>query len=333
MKKTVQLFIAIILCANVMAQDPHYTQFNAVPLSVNPAYTGNFEEDIRVAGNFRQQWISSVAPISTTSIQADGKIGYENSSKQRPISFGILFMNDNSMKGAFVSNYISAAASYQITLDKKENQKLSIGLLASYCNRRLDFSNVSFQQQFASGGYDLTLPNGESALSNMKAYGSMSTGLLYNATNIKKTSNFDFGVSIFHINTPKQTVLKDDKQFLPMRFSLQSNFYRKLENRYTAGINLLYQSQASVNYLLMGASIASKYGDEENNKIGLGFWYRTKDAASPYLFIDYKKAHIGLSYDITTSELKNGAKPLKSFELSLQWKGFRKSKYFKNYLK
>ena len=149
MKRFFQFFIALVFCVNAMAQDPHYTQFNAVPLSVNPAYTGNFEEDIRVAGNFRQQWISSVAPISTTSIQVDGKIGYENSSKQRPISFGILFMNDNSMKGAFVSNYISAAASYQITLDKKENQKLSIGLLASYCNRRLDFSNVSFQQQFA----------------------------------------------------------------------------------------------------------------------------------------------------------------------------------------
>jgi len=326
MKKIVQFFIAIILSVNVKAQDPHYTQFNAVPLTVNPAYTGNFEEDLRLAGNFRQQWISSVAPITTTSIQADGKIGFENSSKQRPISLGLLFMNDNTMNGTFVSNYISAAASYQITLDKKETQKLSIGLLASYCNRRMDFSNISFQQQFASGGYDLTLPNGESALSNMKAYGSISTGLLYNASNTQKTSNFDFGVSVFHTNTPKQTVLKDDKQFLPMRYSLQSNFYRKIENRYTAGINLLYQNQASVNYLLMGASIAAKYGDENDNKIGLGFWYRTKDAAAPYLFIDYKKTHIGLTYDITTSDLKNGAKPLKSFEISLQWKGFRKSK-------
>ena len=326
MKKILQFFIAIILCVNVIAQDPHYTQFNAVPLTVNPAYTGNFEEDIRVAGNFRQQWISSVAPISTTSIQADGKIGYENSSKQRPISLGVLFMNDNSMNGTFVSNYISAAASYQITLDKKENQKLSIGLLASYCNRRMDFSNISFQQQFATGGYDLSLPNGESALSNMKAYGCISTGLLYNFSNDKKTSVFDFGLSVFHINTPKQSFLKDDKQYLPMRFSVQSNYNRKLQDKFSAGINLLYQNQASVNYLLMGVSASSQFGQDEKNKIGLGFWYRTKDAMSPYLFIDYKKANIGLSYDITTSDLKNGAKPLKSFELSLQWRGFRKSK-------
>ncbi|HOA38555.1 MAG TPA: type IX secretion system membrane protein PorP/SprF, partial [Flavihumibacter sp.] len=35
------------------AQDPHFSQFFASPLTLNPAYTGKFNGTVRVSGNYR----------------------------------------------------------------------------------------------------------------------------------------------------------------------------------------------------------------------------------------------------------------------------------------
>src|SRR5215475_7487215 len=38
------------------AQDPHFSQFFSSPLTLNPAFTGKFDGNVRIAGNYRNQW-------------------------------------------------------------------------------------------------------------------------------------------------------------------------------------------------------------------------------------------------------------------------------------
>ena len=59
---------------DVQAQDVHFTQFNAAPLIVNPAFTGNFSGKMRASAIYRDQWRSVTVPFKTIAISVDAPI-------------------------------------------------------------------------------------------------------------------------------------------------------------------------------------------------------------------------------------------------------------------
>lgn len=305
---------------NAEAQDPHYTQFFAAPFTVNPAYTGVFNGQARFTSNYRQQWGNAIDPYVTATAAFDAKIGSAEPDRQHPFNMGVQFMNDRSMKGTFRSNYISATASYHVALDEQGRANLGAGLMGTYGNRRIDFSALSFDEQFSSGGFDRSLPTGESALQQMKPFVSIGAGLLFGFNDPDNGTFFDLGVSGFHFNKPEQTVLKDKNQFLPVRYSVQANLQRFVGEKGLLNIRTIYQSQAAVEYFSAGLSIGSMFGDSQENTVGAGLWYRSSDAVSPYVFMDYNRMMIGLSYDVVVSNLNKAPKPIRSIELSLQWR-------------
>ena len=85
-------------------------------------------------------------------------------------------------------------------------------------------------------------------------------------------------------------------------------------------VKAIYQSQAKINYILGGLSLAKMIGEEQENYIGAGIWARSNDAISPYLFFEFNKIQTGISYDIISSKLNSSSKPLRSIEFSLQFK-------------
>ncbi len=316
------IYILLIGCFSLVsskAQDPHYTQFYAAPFTVNPAYTGVFNGDLRVMTNYRQQWGNLSSPYTTSTVAVDGKVGKRESYGQHPLNIGIQFLNDKSMKGAFRSNYITGTAAYHVKLDEDGYESLGLGLSTTYGNRRIDFSSLSFEQQFTSGGFDLTLPNQEAALQQMQPFFTVGAGLMYVYNNAEQGTFIDAGISGYHFNKPKQTVLNDDNEYLPVRLSAQFTLQQYLREDIMLNLRALYQNQAAVEYLLAGGSINKLFGDAKQYMIGGGIWYRTGDAISPYLIFDYNQMQLGLSYDVTTNALKKGPSVARSFELSLQW--------------
>src|ERR1700761_8373732 len=78
MKKTsliISLLLQIVIAGNVSAQiDPHFSQYYAYPLWLNPALTGVFSGDSRVTANFKSQWASVDNAFQTAAISADTHI-------------------------------------------------------------------------------------------------------------------------------------------------------------------------------------------------------------------------------------------------------------------
>ncbi len=303
------------------AQDPHFTQFYSAPLTVNPAYTGVFRGQLRFMSNYRQQWNGLGTPFTTAYASLDGKLGQQTDEAigQNPFNVGIQFMSDRSMKGAFRSNYINASSSYHVKLDYDGYKSLGAGLSVSYGDRRVDFSSISFDQQFMSGGFNLSMPNGEAALQNMKPFVSVGAGLLYRYDNTYTGEFFDIGVSGYHFNKPQQTLLNDPTQFLPLRLSAQISWQRYLDDQTVMNLKALYQSQASISYFLGGFSLAKLLGDPKN-MIGAGCWYRSGEAVSPYVFLEYNHFLMGFTYDMVMGDLSKGPRPARASELSLQWR-------------
>jgi type IX secretion system PorP/SprF family membrane protein len=321
MKSVVVLILFFFLHYAVNGQDPHFTQFPSAPFTVNPAYAGVFNGKVRFMSTYRQQWANLVDPFTTSVVAADAKIGLIDPDQgQHPLNIGLQLMQDKSMAGAFRSSYGGLLASYHVNLDAENNQSIGAGLSVNYGNRRIDFSDISFDRQFTSGGYNLSLPNGEAAMQNMKPFYSVGAGLLFRSGNPISGTFFDIGFSGYHFNKPIQTVFNDPKQVLPVRWSGQLSFQQYISDINLLNIRALYQQQAEVSYMLAGISYARLFGDDEQNMIGAGVWYRTGESFAPYAFVEYNAFQVGFSYDINYNTLKKALTPASSFELSLQWR-------------
>ena len=63
---------AIALSATAaLAQDIHFTQFDAAPLVINPAFTGMFDGQVRATAIYRNQWASVTVPYVTYGAAVD----------------------------------------------------------------------------------------------------------------------------------------------------------------------------------------------------------------------------------------------------------------------
>ena len=324
MKTTLRIAL-IILFANyarsLNAQDPSFSQFFSSPLNINPALTANINADWRLISNLRDQWIGPASPYMTGTISYDSKI-FQNKipnveTENNIIGVGGMLMFDHAMGGVVRSTYASANLSYSIKISDNESYKerIGIGFGAIYGDRDIDFSRVDFEEQFTGYGFNRNLPTGETALSNMKPYISASAGLTYSASNEK--SNFDIGAAAFHLNKPRQTFLKDEKQILAMRKVAHANFETFLNNRVVLNTNGIYLAQSGASYFSVGGALGYYMGNNLESMITAGLWYWSDNAIIPYLGLTYKDLQFGITYDITTSKLNQAAKKPSSWELSI----------------
>ena len=350
MKKLKNIFL--ILCVTVVAesinaQDPSFSQFFSSPLNINPALTANIMGKWRVISNYRNQWIGPSNPYTTGTISADAKIlqdvvgNYVDENTR--VGIGGMMMYDQSLSGALKSNYASFNISGNIRLIRKEGyelngyrirhndkanndegaeQRLGVGLGIIYGNKRFDQSKVTFENQFIGTGFDTNLPTGESALSAMKPYLSTSAGLLYSL--ISGSTNFDLGVAAFHVNKPKQTFLSDENQFLAPRYVIHTNFETFLTDQIILNTNGIYQYQSAASYFSVGGALGyymPSYDGDKDIIVNAGLWYWSKNAIIPYFGFTYGNVQLGITYDITISDLKKAPKGAQTFELCLILRG------------
>jgi len=330
MKKLKQLvYVFVMIAIQSKAQDPNFSQFFSSPLNINPALTANINADWRAIANFRNQWIGPASPYVTGTISYDKKMFKNNFPwKEEGNIFGLggMLMYDRAMGGVVKSTYASANVSYRVKLTSGDIKHMfGAGFGAIYGHRRIDFNGIDFEEQFTGYGFNTNLPTGETSLSKMKGYFSLSTGLLYSISS--PNSNFDIGVSAFHVNKPKQTFLKDDKQVLPMRKVIHANFETFLTESVVLSLNGVYQSQETAKYFSVGGALGYYLPDNSDFMLNAGLWYWSKNAFIPYVGIAYKDYQFGLTYDVTANKLNQAATKPSTWELSLIMRGRNKPSY------
>lgn len=320
------IVLSLLATVSVMGQDPSFSQFFSSPLNINPALTAQSNSKWRFISNIRDQWIGPASPYTTGTASFDMSIMEEKIPEGSTWGAGLMMMYDQAMRGALKSTYLSLNTSYNITLSEGDaTHRMGIGIGGIFANKRVDFSKLSFGEQFVGYGFDTNLPTGESALSNMKPYLSASVGLLYSVTT--GNSNFDIGAAGFHLNKPKQSVLEDPNQHLASRYVGHANFETYLNDQIILNTNAIYQRQENTSYVSFGGSLAYFLtGDPQDGVLSAGLWYWSKNAFIPFVGLSYGNLQFGLSYDITVSKLSQAAEKPKSFEISMIIRGNGKPK-------
>ena len=328
-KLKIFLYVFVLIAIQSKAQDPSFSQFFSSPLNINPSLTANINADWRAIANFRDQWISPASPYATGTISYDAKMfqkKFPGMEEGNIFGLGGMLMYDKAMGGVVKSTYASLNMSYRVKLiDGETRHRLGAGFGAIYGHRRIDFGGIDFEEQFTGYGFNTNLPTGENSLSSMKPYFSVSTGLLYSITSAN--SNFDIGVSAFHVNKPKQTFLKDENQYLSMRKVIHANFETFLSQSVVLSTNAIYQSQETANYFSVGGALGYYLPNNEDFLLNAGLWYWSKNAIIPYIGIAYKDYQFGISYDVTISKLNQATEKPKTWELSLIVRGRNKPSY------
>ena len=127
MRRIAILFVCCIYSFTLFAQDQHFTQFYASPLTLNPALTGAFDGKFRIAFIYRDQWRNVLdRPYVTYSAGMDLRfnVRYPGKNIRDGVGVGMLFYSDVNSGVDFNTNIIALSGAYHKALSKKDNQFL-----------------------------------------------------------------------------------------------------------------------------------------------------------------------------------------------------------------
>src|SRR5829696_3271046 len=107
MRNTVLLIVLFFSALSVKAQDPNFSQFFASPLTLNPALTGKFDGDFRLAANYRNQWPTINNAFTTYTVSADASILKSRISEVDQFGVGVMGFRDQSGNGVIKYDYVA----------------------------------------------------------------------------------------------------------------------------------------------------------------------------------------------------------------------------------
>ena len=319
--KALFLTASLIACAIfVDGQDFHYSQYFTAPTYLNPSLAGSFKGKLRIVSNYKSQWNSvSSQPYNTMSASADGSVLKEK------LGLGISVFNDVAGKSKMGLTSFALTASSKVNVT--ENSSLGFGIMAGFCQRKINYNNLNWQNQWDGQSFNSTLPSGETNVATNYNYLDLSAGISFHTLLLGKTK-WNSGISAFHVNRPHNSFYSSN-DLLSMKFVAHTDLVipSKSENIFVLP-SIVYFRQGSSEELNAGLTIkrvlgiSSRYtGANVSSALLLGTYYRHKDAVIAYVGFEYKNyLSIGMSYDINLSKLSKASQARGGIEISIGYK-------------
>ena len=336
MKTFTRLFVALLIVAGMQltnAQDIHFSQFYASPLTLNPAMTGNLNGSYRAAVIYRNQWSSIPAPYSTVAASFDmpvvtGIFGTDH------VGAGIALYNDRAGDGQLNDLTAMASIAYHKALDQEARYFITVGGQAGWTQKSVDFTKLLFENQIVNFEFDPTAPNGEPVENNTFNYFDFRAGGLFTGT-INDYVSLYAGGAYYHFTKPEETFLVNDQipgdnNTLDPRMVFHAGGSIFVNDKFSISPSGLFMSQTGNREISAGAAFgyhfnqSNRYrrgGNQDNSAVYLGSWYRFGDALVLLLGVDFKSFKFGFSYDVNISDLDIASLNQGGVELSLIYTG------------
>jgi type IX secretion system PorP/SprF family membrane protein len=288
-----------------MAQDAQFSQLYAMPVYLNPAYTGNTETN-RFILKYRNEWPGISKAYNTMAASYDFNAVKLNS------GFGLMYLRDQAGISALTLNDIRFLYSYTLRIDR--DQSIRLGLNLDYNRKDINVSNLVFNDQlYTQNSTSFTQIN-----KGPVSYFDAGTGAIYNR------NNFWCGASVNHLTRPNTTDI-GGQAVLPMYWDINTGYKiekNKENNRSKYGViwanyrhqNNFNQLDLGGSYVIYGLTIGLSYRGIPVQKIS---FIDRNDALAftlGYSIPDHN-LRFGYTYDLTVSRLAN--KSSGSHEISL----------------
>lgn len=316
-KASCLVFILVSISFVIRGQDPHFSQFFASPLTLNPALTGKFDGTLRVAGNYRNQWPAFNNVYTTGTMSVDFSIIKKKLPELDTWGIGVMALTDKAAGGILVNNYIGLSTSYHKALDENGYHQVGVGFQGTYGQKTLDVNKLDLEDELTPFGFtgistDIFLQE------NLNInYVDVNAGLLYTGST-NDNNNFYIGASMYHINKPKES-FKGGNWTISPRTTISAGGYFPVSDLLTFHTSAIYQMQNKATETVLGGAIAANLNTGAINptSVYLGSWIRFGDAIIPYIGLEFSGIRIGTTYDVNISDLKSGSESRGGMEVSL----------------
>lgn len=296
----------------IYAQDIHFSQFWEPSAFVNPTHIGNFDGNVKLSGQYRNQWSQFNTPLTTFFGDATLKLDKENSYW----AFSLSFLRDQLSYLMYHQLRFAGSLSYQQRLSKKI--LAGAGFQVGTRMTSIDYSKLTYNRQWdaSTGVFSHSIPhfetfNGESIYTPF-----FNLGLSMNVHGDKMLHTFDVA-SLFVTENDG----RDVTSYQAFKWTLNYHMYYQIKKNITLLPKLGFITTASTNNVNSGLLV--KIGMNEKTDIYAGMLYRwgvdrNGDAVIPVAGLRYHRLRLGVSYDQVTSGLnQEGVKNV--YELSISY--------------
>jgi len=315
-----KIITAVIILAagftKASAQDLHFSQYFNAPLLVNPANTGFMPDyDYRIGANYRTQWASVSNPYKTFSAWGDGQL-FNDRFENGWVGVGASLLTDKAGSGNLKSTKAYGSVAYHQLLGL--NSLVSVGFTGGYVSKSIDFTKLSFDNQWNGQFFDVSVPNNEPFAFSRVSYFDLQAGVNY-AFFPSDNAWINAGVSLQHINRPSESFFKDEfnDTRVASRFTGFLNGSFKLNDQWILHPNVYVSRMAKATEVVGG--LTANYnlsGDGATQLIG-GAYYRAGDAAIPMVGFQINDLKLTFNYDATVSNLRNANGTRGAYEISI----------------
>jgi type IX secretion system PorP/SprF family membrane protein len=300
--------VLVFFFSETNAQDPHFSQFYANPLYLNPALAGA-NVCPRIIGNYRNQWPSLGKAFNTYNASYDQYVNFLHG------GIGVLFMADRAGGGNLNTTTISLVYAYKFNIT--ERLYASTAVKVGYYQRHLAWENLIFGDQIDPlNGNIRPYTDEKPPDNNTVGVPDFSAGVFLGYDNL-----IYGGIAVDHLSQPNVGFYTDNSTRLYMKFTVHAGSVINLrsggadeEREFSISPNVLYQQQFKFHQLNIGFYLTI------DPFVG-GLWFRhnfeNADALIPMLGIHYKNFHLAYSYDFTVSKLKGSTGG--AHEVSASW--------------
>jgi type IX secretion system PorP/SprF family membrane protein len=292
--------------------DPHFSQYYAHPLWLNPALTGVTDGEYRVSLNAKQQWGSISNSFLTGGASFD-------MAPVKNLAFGAMVLNQNA--GDISYNHLNAmvSAAYRIHFGSAGLNMINFGVQAGILNKSFNPSKITLGSQYNPViGYDPNFGISESFASSNTLVPDVNVGIMYFDGNPDQQVNVFAGAMAGHITRPVDKFLGNDVR-MPIRYAGHGGARVKASEVLSITPNGLYMKQGNAREISAGAY--AEYMLNAETDLLFGSNYRVDDSAIAFFGLHIKNMVFGLSYDFNTSNLNRATGSRGGLELSVSFTG------------
>lgn len=316
MKRLIAIIALLGGLIGLRGQDIHFSQVDADPMLLNPAYAGFFDGLGRFGMIYRNQWATISAPFQTTGVTGEISIWRSNNHRSG-VSIGGTFFSDHAgtLHYGTTSGHLSAA--FFTSISKYGNNFLSVGVDGGYAQSGFNPNEANMEDPTEI--FDV----------QKVSYPLLCLGLAwyYQPTGDLHTK---VGFSVRNLNRPNISYSGLGNTFLMPRYSL----FARLEWRNWESLSLmpivLFQAQGEYRELLYGADLKWYLAEGGQSQMSLraGLAMRQGDALIANLMIEYNAWVFTFCYDANISDLIAASGGVGALEVGMVYrlsKGNRKT--------
>ena len=320
MRRRLTILTLLLALTTVRAQDIHFSQVDANPLLLNPAYAGFYDGAGRFGVIYRNQWASVSIPFQTIALTGEMALWRDNSHR-RGLSIGASFFSDHAGTLHYGTTSAHLSLAYYHALNRHGNNFLSYGLEGGYAQSGFDPSLAEMQDPTELFPVQQT------------HYPLLAAGIAwyYQPSGDLHTK---VGFSVRNINRPNISYLGLDNTYLLRRYSLFARAEYRHWQTWSLMPVLLFQMQGEYRELVYGADVKWYLEESGHHQISLraGLAFRQGDALIANLLMEYDAFLFNFCYDANISGLAAASNTIGAFEIGMVYrmsKGNKKTKALK----